>query len=122
MKFNKIRFAAGILSIALLVTGADMTVFAVDMDQILPVAGVDLSLNEGVSMKTVAEEKGLDTETEYYIVEPADVVKNEMVEEVKEDYSNLDKDQVMSLLDSASKGSNLLYMQLEQLSVFCDIM
>lgn len=40
---------------------------------------------------------------------------------LKEDYSNLNKDQVISLLDSASKGSNLLYMQLEQLSVFCDI-
>ncbi len=89
---NKVRFAAGVLSIALLVTGMDMTVFAVEMDKVLPVAGLDLSLNEGVSMKTVAEEKGLDTETEYYIVEPiepAEVVKNEIVEAVKEDYSNL---------------------------------
>ena len=92
MNFNKVRLAAGVLSVALLVTAMDMTVFAVDMDQILPVAGVDLSLNEGVSMKTVAEEKGLDTETEYYIVEPiepAEIVKREMVEAVRENYSNL---------------------------------
>lgn len=92
MSFNRIRFAAGVLSVILLTTAMDMTVFAVDMDQVLPVAGLDLSLNEGISMKTVAEEKGLDTKTEYYIVEPiepAEVVKNEMVEEMKEDYSNL---------------------------------
>ena len=92
MKFNKIKFAAGLLSIALLASAMDLTVLAVDMDEILPVAGLDLSLNEGVSMKAVAEEKGLDTETEYYIVEPiepAEVVKNEMVEAVREDYSNL---------------------------------
>lgn len=92
MNFNKTRFAAGVLSIALLTTTMDMTVFAVEIDKVLPVAGLDLSLNEGISMKTVAEEKGLDTKTEYYIVEPiepAEVVKNEMVEEVKEDYSNL---------------------------------
>ena len=92
MNFNKVRFAAGVLSVALLTTAMDMTVLAVDMDEILPVAGLDLSLNEGVSMKTVAEEKGLDTKTEYYIVEPiepAEIVKKEMVEAVKEDYSNL---------------------------------
>lgn len=92
MIFNKTRFAAGVLSVALLVTGMDMTVFAVEMDKVLPVAGLDLSLNEGVSMKSVAEEKGLNTETEYYIVEPiepAEVVKNELVRAVKEDYSNL---------------------------------
>ena len=70
MSFNRIRFAAGVLSVVLLTTAMDMTVFAVDMDQVLPVAGLDLSLNEGISMKTVAEEKGLDTKTEYYIVEP----------------------------------------------------
>ncbi len=92
MNFNKTRFAAGVLSIALLATTMDMTVIAVEVDKVLPVAGLDLSLNEGVSMKAVAEEKGLDTKTEYYIVEPiepAEVVKNEMVEDMKEDYSNL---------------------------------
>ena len=89
MNFNKARLVAGVLSIALLTTTTEMPVFAVDMDEILPVAGLDLSLNEGVSMKTVAEEKGLNTKVEYYIVEPAEIVKNEMVEEVKEDYSNL---------------------------------
>ena len=92
MNFNKIRFAAGLLSVALLVTGMDMTVFAVELNQILPVAGVDLTLNEGVSMKKVAEEKGLDTKTDCYIVEPIEptkVVKDEMVEAITEDYSNL---------------------------------
>lgn len=87
MKFNKTRFAAGLLSIAMLTSALDMTVYAVEIDKLLPVAGLDLSLNEGVSMKSVAEEQGLDTET--VIVEPAEVVKNEMLEEMKEDYSNL---------------------------------
>ena len=92
MNFNKIRFAAGLLSVALLVTGMDMTVFAVELNKILPVAGLDLTLNEGVSMKKVAEEKGLDTKTDCYIVEPIEptkVVKDEMVEAITEDYSNL---------------------------------
>jgi len=89
MIFNKTRFAAGVLSVALLATGADMTAYAVEIDKVLPVAGFDLSLNEGVSMKAVAEEKGLDTETQCIIVEPAEVVKNDILQEVKEDYSNL---------------------------------
>ena len=87
MNFNKTRFAAGLLSIAMLTSTLDMTVYAVEIDKLLPVAGLDLSLNEGVSMKSVAEEQGLDTET--VIVEPAEVVKNDMLEEMKEDYSNL---------------------------------
>ena len=92
MNFNRIRFAAGLLSVALLVTGMDMTVFAVELNKILPVAGLDLTLNEGVSMKKVAEERGLNTETDCYIVEPIEptkVVKDEMVEAITEDYSNL---------------------------------
>ena len=84
MKLNKTRFAAGLLSIAMLTSALDMTVYAVEIDKLLPVAGLDLSLNEGVSMKSVAEEQGLDTET--VIVEPAEVVKNDMLEEMKEDY------------------------------------
>ena len=86
---NITKVAAGVLSVAILVTGMDMTAYAVELDKVLPVAGFDLSLNEGVSMKTVVEEKGLDTETEFYVVEPAEVVKNEILEEMKEDYSNL---------------------------------
>ena len=89
MIFNKTRVAAGIMSVALLVTVMDINAYAVEIDKVLPVAGFDLSLNEGVSMKTVAEEKGLNTETECIIVEPAEVVKNEILEEMKEDYSNL---------------------------------
>ena len=92
MNLKNVRLAAGILSIAMLVSAVDMTVFAVEIDKVLPVAGLDLTLNEGVSVRTVAEEKGLDTENEVYIVEPiepAEVVKNELVKAVKEDYSNL---------------------------------
>ena len=89
MMLNITKVAAGVLSVAILVTGMDMTAYAVELDKVLPVAGFDLSLNEGVSMKTVVEEKGLDTETEFYVVEPAEVVKNEILEEMKEDYSNL---------------------------------
>ena len=88
MNFNKVRLAAGVLSVALLVTSIDMTVFAVELNKILPVAGLDLTLNEGVSMKKVAEEKGVDN----FIVEPIEptkVVKDEMIEALAEDYSNL---------------------------------
>lgn len=89
MIFNKTRVAASILSIALLLTTFDMTVFAVEIDKLLPVAGLDLTLNEGVSMKVVVEEKGMELKDKFYIVEPAEVVKEEIVEAVKEDYSNL---------------------------------
>lgn len=89
MIFNKTRVAASILSIALLVTTLDMTAFAVEIDKLLPVAGLDLTLNEGVSMKAVVEEKGMELKDKFYIVEPAEVVKEEIVEAVKEDYSNL---------------------------------
>lgn len=92
MSLKNVRLAAGILSIAMLVSAVDMTVFAVEIGKVLPVAGLDLTLNEGVSVRTVAEEKGLDIENEVYIVEPiepAEVVKNELVKAVKEDYSNL---------------------------------
>ena len=89
MIFNKTRVAASILSIALLVTTFDMTAFAVEIDKLLPVAGLDLTLNEGVSMKVVVEEKGMELRDKFYIVEPAEVVKEELVEAVKEDYSNL---------------------------------
>lgn len=88
MKINRVRFAAGVLSVALLVTGMDMTVFAVELNKILPVAGLDLTLNEGVSMKKVVEEKGIDTDI-VEPIEPTKVVKDEMVEAITEDYSNL---------------------------------
>lgn len=90
MSFNKTKLAAGVLSVALLTTGANISAFAAEMDSVLPVAGLDLCLNEGVSLKDVAEETG--TENNYDIVEPiepTEIVKKEMVEEVKEDYSNL---------------------------------
>ena len=89
MIFNKTRIAAGLLSVALLVTTFDMTVFAVEIDKFLPVAGLDLTLNEGVSMKVVVEEKGMEHIDKFYIVEPAEVVKEEIVDAAKEDYSNL---------------------------------
>ena len=89
MIFNKTRVAASLLSIALLVTTFDMTVFAVEIDKFLPVAGLDLTLNEGVSMRVVVEEKGMELRDKFYIVEPAEIVKEEIVEAVKEDYSNL---------------------------------
>ena len=89
MIFNKTRIAASLMCIALLVTTFDMTVFAVEIDKFLPVAGLDLTLNEGVSMKVVVEEKGMELKDKFYIVEPTDIVKEEIVDAVKEDYSNL---------------------------------
>ena len=89
MIFNKTRIAASLMCIALMVTTFDMTVFAVEIDKFLPVAGLDLSLNEGVSMKDVVEEKGMELKEKFYIVEPAEIVKEEIVEAAKEDYSNL---------------------------------
>ena len=89
MIFNKTKIAASLLCVALLVTTFDMTAFAVEIDKFLPVAGLDLTLNEGVSMKVVVEEKGMELKEKFYIVEPADIVKEEIVEAAKEDYSNL---------------------------------
>lgn len=92
MNLKKLRLGAGLLSAALLVVSMDMTVFAADLNKLLPVAGLDLTLNEGVSMKKVAEEKGLDTQKEYYIVEPIEptrVVKDEMVQALFKEYPNL---------------------------------
>ena len=89
MIFNKTKIAASLLCVALLATTFDMTVFAVEIDKFLPVAGLDLTLNEGVSMKLVVEEKGTELLDKFYIVEPAEVVKEEIVEAAKEDYSNL---------------------------------
>lgn len=89
MIFNKRRIVAGMLCVALLATAFDMTVFAVEIDKVLPVAGLDLTLNEGLSMKAVVEEQGMELKSKFYIVEPAEVVQEEIVEAVKEDYSNL---------------------------------
>ena len=97
---NKKSIIAGCLSVALLAGNADMPVLAFDMNQVLPVAGLDLSLNEGVSMKKVVEEKGSEFVTDITLVEPIVSVsvnsveketaeQNKTEEVVEEDYSNL---------------------------------
>lgn len=87
MSFCKTKVAAGVLSVVLLAAGTEMSAFAIEMDSVLPVAGLDLTLNEGISMKTVVEQEGC--EAQYEIVEPAEIVKKEIVDAIKEDYSNL---------------------------------
>lgn len=93
MNNKRVRVTAGILGAFLMFTAADFTTYAVEIDGILPAAGLGLSLEEGVSVKEVAEEKGLDVYgSEITIVEPvkpSEIVRNQMVDEVKEDYSNL---------------------------------
>lgn len=87
MSFCKTKVAAGVLSVVLLAAGTEVSAFAIEMDSVLPVAGLDLTLNEGISMKTVVEQEGC--EAQYEIVEPAEIVKKEIVDAIKEDYSNL---------------------------------
>lgn len=93
MHNKKVRVTAGILSALLLISSADISAYAVEMDEILPAAGIGLSLDEGVYVKAVAEERGLDIYgsgiTIVEPIEPSEIVKKQMVDEVKEDYSNL---------------------------------
>ena len=71
MNNKRVRVTAGILGAFLMFTAADLTTYAVEIDGILPAAGLGLSLEEGVSVKEVAEEKGLDVYgAEITIVEP----------------------------------------------------
>ena len=104
--FQKRSILAGVLSIALMTGSMDMKVMALEMEQLLPVAGLDLSLNEGISLKKVVEEKGIELTTDITLVEPVNSVSENSVsgnsvsangieeaedvtEETEEDYSNL---------------------------------
>lgn len=93
MVFHKYRFTTGTVGAVLLAAALNMNVYAVEPDRILPAAGIGLSLEEGVSMKKVVEEKGVSANaTGVKIVDPVQtskIVKSEIVEEVKTDYSNL---------------------------------
>lgn len=93
MVFHKYRFTTGTVGAVLLAAALNMNVYAVEPDRILPAAGIGLSLEEGVSMKKVVEEKGVSANaTGVKIVDPVQtskIVRSEIVEEVKTDYSNL---------------------------------
>lgn len=89
MIINKTRFAAGVLAAAMILNASPISAYAVEVNSLLPAAGVGLSLEEGVSVKSVAEETRPEEVSNLEFIEPAEVVKEEMVEEAKEDYSNL---------------------------------
>ena len=90
---RKARIAAGALSTLLLITGIEIPAYAVELDSILPAAGLSLSLEEGVYVKKVAEDKGLDVQgvgMEFVDpVETSELVKEQILKEMKKDYSNL---------------------------------
>lgn len=90
---GNVRLATGALSAILLLSGMELSVYGAEIDSILPAAGLSLSLEEGVYVKKVAEEKGLDFYgTELHIVEPvetSEIVKQQILQEMKKDYSNL---------------------------------
>ncbi|MCI5584930.1 MAG: SH3 domain-containing protein [Lachnospiraceae bacterium] len=86
MSYNKVRFAAGVLTVTLAFTGTGISAKAVSLSSSLPVAGIGLSLEEGVSLKTVEHHGDYSREIVEPISFPAPVVKDVPVEE---DYSNL---------------------------------
>ena len=90
---RKAKIAAGALSTLILITGVELPAYAVELDSILPAAGLSLSLEEGVYVKKVAEDKGLDVQgvgMEFVDpVETSELVKEQILKEMKKDYSNL---------------------------------
>ena len=86
MSYNKVRFAAGVLTVTLAFAGTGISAKAVSLSSSLPVAGIGLSLEEGVSLKTVEHHGDYSREIVEPISFPAPVVKDVPVEE---DYSNL---------------------------------
>lgn len=103
---NRRNIIAGLLGIVMLAGYTDMPAFAMEIDRIipvaepvdmeafaidkvLPVAGLDLSLSEGMSVQVVAEEKGVNTTTEVTIVEPEKVTQTTEIAKKEDDYSDL---------------------------------
>ena len=90
---RKAKIAAGALSTLILITGVELPAYAVELDSILPAAGLSLSLEEGVYVKKVAEDKGFDVQgvgMEFVDpVETSELVKEQILKEMKKDYSNL---------------------------------
>ena len=82
---NKVRLAAGAVAAALLFTGNSISAYAVNLSSSLPAAGIGLSLDEGVSVKTVAHYNDSDVE----IVEPVSFPAPVARELSEEDYSHL---------------------------------
>ncbi len=85
MLSNRVRIAAGALTMTLLFTGNGISAQAVNLSSSLPVAGIGLSLDEGVSLKTVAHYNDSQVEIVEPISFPSPVVK----ELSEEDYSHL---------------------------------
>ncbi len=86
MFYHKVKLAAGFLIVTLTFSGTGISAQAVGLSSRLPVAGIGLSLEEGVSLKTVAHHNASSIEIVEPISFPAPVVKERPVEE---DYSNL---------------------------------
>lgn len=90
---QRVRLAAGAFSAILLIGGMELPLYAAELDSLLPAAGLSLSLEEGVYVKKVAEEKGLDvygTGIEFVEpIEPSELVKQQILQEMKKDYSDL---------------------------------
>lgn len=86
MSSKRVRAAAGVLTAALIFSGSGVSAQAVNLSSSLPAAGIGLSLEEGVSLKTVAHQVDPTIQIVEPISFPAPVVKSTPVEE---DYSNL---------------------------------
>lgn len=85
MLSNRARFAVGALTMTLLFTGNSISAQALNLSSSLPAAGIGLSLDEGVSLKTVAHYNDSQVEIVEPISFPSPVVK----ELTEEDYSHL---------------------------------
>lgn len=85
MSYYKARFAAGVLAASIIFTGNGINAYAANLSSSLPAAGIGLSLDEGVSLKTVAHYNKSEVEIVEPISFPAPVVK----ELSEEDFSHL---------------------------------
>ena len=93
MSKQRVKLVAGTLGFLLAIGGMELPLYAAELDSMLPAAGLSLSLEEGIYVKKVAEEKGLDV---YGVgleivepIEPSELVKQQILKEMKKDYSNL---------------------------------
>ena len=86
MNKRVIRRTAAALAAVLLISSNGLEAFGADLSSTLPAAGLGLSLEEGVSLKTVAEENNPGAEIVEPFTFPSPVIQDVSLEE---DFSNL---------------------------------
>lgn len=95
---NNIKLAAGMMAMTLVFTGNGITAHAANITDVLPAAGLGLSLEEGLSLQTV-------TDATLNIVEPAKVVPLTAEQKEQKTFYNLVIAQVNSFVNVRGTAS-----------------